>query len=200
MSATNVVDDAEVPGTITSMTTTTGLSAVDSAAGLLSLTPTGRELLGMLRRLGFWVGDGSTVEAPHYCRPFPVKISDLSSEQLADLSSYWTSELSRVIALIGALSREMNEQELLLRRERARATNRVLAAAEAAEERTPTKTRIDACVALDNEVIEIEDRMAFIDGIVVALKATKEGVESYCKTASREITRRGDLLKAHVGR
>lgn len=190
-----VIDTADHAPQVTSG----DLTAVNSAAQLLQVTGDGRELVSLLRRLGFWLGDQSPdVRAPEHCRPFPVEISNLTSDQIADVHSYWTSEQARVCALIGALQRQRHILVIELKRAKASAAATVLRQARDNGEKAPSSTALAAFVDTSETVITAEDKLAHVDGLIAALNAVKEAVEGFCRVASREIARRGDLLRSGV--
>lgn len=155
----------------------------------------GAELLRMLRTLGFWVGGGQVGEPS---RGFTQRVSDLSSGALGDENSYWQSELSRVIAISGALNAQMKMAKLSLQRSRATAAAAILQQVSDDGEKPPTKTLLDLKVSQRPEVQQNENNLVILEAAIAALDGARESIEGYTRMLSREITRRGDLARARM--
>lgn len=171
------------------------LGGVTSANELLRRVG-GEQILVLLQRLGFWVGS----EQPEKKKSFPLDISKLDSNQLGDEASYWQSELSRITAILGALE----SRKLFAENEVKRAKNAGLARLSRGyrekNQKQPAATVVAAEVASLPEVMAAEETLLAIAMVTTSLEAAKEGIEGYCRTTSREISRRGDLLRSGVER
>lgn len=157
------------------------------------------QVLALLQRLGFWVGgDNPTSGATR--RPFPRDLSRLDSNKLGDEASYWQSELSRVIGVTGALQARRIETDFQLKRARNLATAALLRGYREREERAPTQSALAAEVAERPEVQDAEEALLTIEVVLTALGAVKEAYEGYCRVLSREVSRRGDLIRGGIER
>lgn len=158
------------------------------------------QVLVLLQRLGFWVaGDGANPITTNH-RKFPHDLSKLDSGRLGDECSYWQSELSRVVAIIGALQSQKVVASFEVKRARDTAMARLLRAAREANEKAPTQAALAAEVATQAEVQSREEGLLGLEVTITALSAVKEALEGYCRVLSREISRRGDLLRSGVER
>lgn len=158
------------------------------------------QVLVLLQRLGFWVaGDGAN-PLGGVRREFPHDLSKLDSGRLGDESSYWQSELSRVIAIMGALQSQKVVADFELKRARNTATARLLRQYREQDEKAPSQAALAAEVATQPEVQTKEEGLLGLDVAITALSAVKDAFEGYARVISREISRRGDLLRSGVER
>jgi hypothetical protein len=169
----------------------------------------GDELLSLLSSLGFWVGGGGNPTEP--ARTFQQSVADMAPDTLGNESSYWQSELSRVVAVVGALAAQSKLSKLDLSRAKSAAVVAVYdaasqnqgsgddASAPPARAKALTKAQVDAMVAQRPEVQARENNLVIIEAAVVALDAAREAIEGYLRMLSREITRRGDLIRGRFG-
>jgi hypothetical protein len=191
-----VMSDEELHAFPTQLGSVGALRKVEDAESLLRAAGAG-EILGVLQRLGFWVGGGRNPASP--VRQFSPDISRLESGRLGDETGYWQSELSRVTAILGALDGQ--ERLLKSRTKRARdvAAATILRSAKDAEEKAPTSAQLSVQVSERPEVVELEEQVALLEAVAVTLAAARDAIEGYCRVLSRELTRRGDLLRAGMG-
>jgi hypothetical protein len=170
------------------------LSGIRSATELMRRVG-GDDILALLSRLGFWVGGDNPLDGTR--RRFPTDVSKLSSDKLGDENAYWQSELSRVIAIQGALHSQRMVSQLELKRVRNSAAARLLADAKAKGERPPTRDQLSIAIDERPEVREPEEKVLILDVVMSSLGAVKEAYEGYCRVLSREVTRRGDMARIH---
>jgi hypothetical protein len=170
------------------------LSGIRSASELMRRVG-GEDILALLSRLGFWVGGDNPLDGER--RRFPTDVSKLSSDRLGDENAYWQSELSRVIAIHGALQSQRMVAGLDLKRVRTSAAARLLADAKTAGERPPTRDQLNIAIDERPEVRAPEDKLLILDVVMASLGAVKEAYEGYCRVLSREVTRRGDIARIH---
>lgn len=157
----------------------------------------GGEVLAMLRRLGFWTGEGQ-VERKR--EQFPRKFStirDLGSETLGDYLAYWSSEQGRALEVLGALDGERYRLQLAIDRARAEAGLEIIKKAKDDGERV-TKQEIDIRIENHEKVREAVDRLAPVQQLYLAVSSFKNAAEVRAAAISREITRRGDLARGRV--
>lgn len=154
------------------------------------------DVLGLLKRLGFWVGSGRRGDQPE--QAFNPKLADLTPRELGNDSGYWQSELSRVIAVLGALSGAERRVKHQIKRARDREAARLLREAAEKEEKAPTKAVLDVMVSEHITVIQLEQQLGVLESVSISLNAAREAIEGYCRVLSRELTRRGDMLRASL--
>lgn len=156
------------------------------------------QVLVLLQRLGFWVGGDRPVNEQR--REFPRDLSKLDSDALGDHCSYWQSELSRVVAVIGALQARQLIAQFDVKRARNTATARLMREYRDRDEKLPSQSALAAEVAGCADVQSPEESLLTVEVAITALGAVKDALEGYTRVLSREISRRGDLLRAGVMR
>lgn len=156
----------------------------------------GSDVLQLLRRAGFWSESANPLR-PDERRAFPTQLHALSSDELGDQNAYWQSELSRVTEALGVLDAERYRRQIEVRRARSHSAEQILNNLPEGEKR-PTKAELDVRVDLQPEVVEAENDLASVEITYRALQAIRESYEGVCRVLSREITRRGDELRAGV--
>lgn len=174
------------------------LSGITSANELLRRLGA-EQVLVLLQRLGFWVAGENPLTSQNR-KVFPSDLSKLNSAQLGDQCSYWQSELSRLIAIIGAIQSQKVVSEFELKRARNTALASLLKQYRAGDEKPPSQTGLAAEVSTRPEVQTAEEALLGLDVSITALGAIKEALEGYARVLSREISRRGDLLRSGVER
>ncbi len=170
------------------------LSGVQNANELLRRVGA-EDVLMLLSKLGFWVG--GTQRGPE--KAFPTDLSRMESSSLGDEAAYWQSELSRAVALAGALRGHKQTLDTKLKRVRSAATLAIVDGVPAGE-KAPVSTVLAARVADRPEVREAEDALDALGSALVALDSVIVAYEGYARVISREISRRGDLLRARIER
>lgn len=155
------------------------------------------DVLSLLRKLGFWVGDGRRGDRPE--RAFRHDLAELTPTELGNESGYWQSELSRVIAVLGALSGAERRLKHKIKRARDQEAVRLLREAADKGEKAPTKAVLDIKVSEHTSVVQLENQLGVLESVSIALSAAREAIEGYCRVLSRELTRRGDMLRAGIG-
>lgn len=156
------------------------------------------QILVLLQRLGFWVAGDNPVSQQR--RPFPRDLSKLDSSSLGDECAFWQSELSRVVTIMGALESRRMVADHEVKRARNTAASRILRQLKDAGEKAPSQSVLATEVAALPDVQSAEDDKLGLDVALTALSAVKEAIEGYTRVLSREISRRGDLLRAGVER
>ena len=172
------------------------LDSITDSEELLRAAGAG-DVLGLLQRLGFWVGGGRRGDQP--TKTFNSQLADLTPGQLGNESGYWQSELSRVTAVLGALAGAERKVKRQIKAARDREAARLLRDAAEQNEKVPTKAVLDVKVAEHVKVIELENQLGVLESVSITLAAAREAIEGYCRSLSREFTRRGDMLRAGIG-
>lgn len=141
----------------------------------------------LLKRIGFkgaWPGQR---EVPR----IPARISELDSDMLGDLHATFHSELHRLYENLGLLRAAhrwlVRKSELV----QAEASQKV----RAGHSGRLTNEQTRNLVLLDPEVRDLELAIADLAAALELFDSLREGYESTCRMLSREITRRGDLLR-----
>jgi hypothetical protein len=177
--------------------TNLNLGGVTSANDLLKKVGA-EQVLVLLQRLGFWVaGNNPITSTPH---AFPKDLSKLDSDHLGDECSYWQSELSRVIAIIGALESQKLVASFELKRAQNAITARLLRANQEDGKKPITAVALNSAIATAPEVQSPEEALLVIEVSLTALESVKTALEGYTRVLSREISRRGDLLRGGITR
>lgn len=155
------------------------------------------EVLNLLQRLGFWIGGGSNPTQP--ARQFNTDLANLSPVALGNEAGYWQSELSRVTSIAGALRGQQRRMTYRVKRRRDLLTADLIQEHHRENKKVPAQNQLAAIVSARNEILELEEASAMLDAVIIAFDAAKEAIDGYCRVLSRELTRRGDLLKAGIG-
>lgn len=172
------------------------LSQIASAEDLLCAAGAD-DVLRLLQRLGFWVGGGVRPDRPPV--RFNPRLAELSPTELGNTAGFWQSELSRVTAVIGALEAAQRRVRHEIRVVRAKEMARLVREASDRGDRPPARTVLEVLAAEHPQVGALEHQQGVLESVSVALSAAKDAIEGYCRVLSRELTRRGDLLRAGVG-
>ena len=172
----------------------TSFAEVRSVAQVLERTPQGRDVAELLKRLGLWT-EAQHVQK-HERKAFPTQLSVLTSAQLSDEQSYWTSEMGRITELLGIIAGQKLLLENRSKKERSAARARVRRRAEEGTKLTAGQITDES--EEDPAVQELDEKLAFVLTLMAYLGAVKEATVQYLNTLSREITRRGDELKARI--
>lgn len=158
----------------------------------------GESIIILLRRLGFWVGADNKVGS---VVSFPRKFSNLTEtgdNSIGDLLAYWTSEYGRVSEMLGALSSERIRLKTALSQARSYATRKIHQQAKAAEEKAPGVRLLEALIAEDDAVQDVTARLSLIEQTIGSLNEIRNAIGAYREAVSREITRRGDLIRGRI--
>lgn len=157
----------------------------------------------LLRNLGLWNSGYHT--KPEGSKVFDPNVANLDSQSLANEFGYWTSEYQRVSELFGFLRGQKGKQETELKRRWAVARNSVRerSRANAAEH---GKAAIKYTAAEVNDLALVEDTtlkqaiddLDSLNLLYYSIEEAKESIENIRATLSREITRRGDLVRSGV--
>lgn len=184
------------------MSTTANQRSARTTNELIKQLPTeAAPYADMLRRLGLWTtrSHASIDER----RPFLRNLAEAGPDQLADEHAYWTSEAGRITELHGFLvaQKVKSDLELKLAAAKARTTIRRQNQNRTGPDGKPVKmtaAEVNDQAEGQQVLIDAREASAIIETTLASLAATKEATLLYLNTLSREITRRGDLLKARV--
>ena len=157
------------------------------------------QFANMLKRLGLWTSrahDGIDER-----RQFVSNLAAISPDQLAEEQSYWSSEAGRITELHGFLQAQSMQTGLKVKQAQATARTAVRQRNAGKTDAAGTPIKLTAGEITDlaeTETVlkEAREQAVFVESALVAVAATKEATFLYLNTLSREITRRGDLMKA----
>lgn len=156
----------------------------------------GQDLLDWLKGLGFWVDETKrSAKAP------PQEFSsmrDAAGSQLSDLLAYWSSEYARSSSILGALQGEQVRLKVSLERAQAEALLEVVNEYHNEGKKIPSQRILDAHVQSSLRYQEARNRTAVIEQALKAVAGVKEAAAGIRDGVSREITRRGDLLRGRI--
>jgi len=171
------------------------LTGVKSLNQVLSRVKNGVASVELANRLGLWTEPAHTRKNS---RPeFPVKLSDLTPQQLSDLYSAWTGEFGRIVELCGTI----NGQEALLRIQlkSAQASARARIRRNLQEgERAPSQGALNDQVDEDPAVVDLIEQSGLLLVVGAHATAAKEATAQYLATISREISFRDAQMKARI--
>lgn len=154
-----------------------------------------------LKKLGLWTAIAHN--AIDERRPFSRNIAALDPDTLADEQAYWASEAGRITELHGFLTAQKVKSDLELKVATAKARSQV-------RQQNANKTdangkaiklttgEVNDLAEAQQVLIDARQSAVLVESTVAAVAATKEATLLYLNTLSREITRRGDLLKARM--
>ncbi|RJL21219.1 hypothetical protein [Bailinhaonella thermotolerans] len=180
------------------------LSAIRTTRDMVEHAGAGDEA-AMMKYLGLWTAQAHS--RPAQRRPFAADMASLAGSALADEQAWWTSELGRVLELIGVLEARKVQCELTLKRAKAsaraaiRRTHQAAAQERAKEDGTPVKVAKLTVGELNDwadetqPVREAEESKAEVEAMLAMLAGVQRATEMYLSTLSREITRRGQELQ-----
>lgn len=167
-------------------------AGISTPEELINRSTEGKHLIVFLTRLGFWNG----AVAPAQLRSFPVDFSIMRPEEIARASSYWQSELSRLLSIMGAVEGEHYRLQHRAKRARAKSIRSQLLVAAASEaKKVPTQVALNAVADENPEVMDSDDKVVLFKTALLTLGHLKEAYEGNVRALSRDITRRGDELK-----
>lgn len=163
------------------------LDDIRSAYQVLQRTPSGEAVADLAERIGL------LTEGVHRSsvsrRKFHANISRLSPPQLSDEQSYWASEYSRIVELIGVLQGQ--EKYLALKSKSARAAARARIRRNTTDDGDLVKMTASALTDAAEEdpaVVEVDDRVAIVAILLSSAMAAKDATAMYLQTLSREVT------------
>lgn len=154
-----------------------------------------------LKKLGLW--SSRVHDSVDERRPFQRNIASVAPDTLADEQAYWTSEAGRISELHGFLMGQKVKSDLELRVATAKARSQV-------RQQNATKTdangkaiklttgEVNDLAEAQQVLIDAREATVLVESTLAAVAATKEATLLYLNTISREITRRGDLLRARM--
>ncbi len=167
------------------------LSDITNMEQLMARTPSGRDVMRMLDRLGL-----SIPYEPVERRPFTRNIADLHHRQLSDLQSYWGAEHGRIVQVIGLLQGQ--DRMLSATAKSARVTERNRLRRDAEAQTPPVKKTAGQLADEAEEAIAVRDAdeaCAMVDVMLAAAQALKESIATYLTVISREISFRSTQLE-----
>lgn len=172
------------------------LDGIGTLSGALDRMEQGKAAYELSRRLGLFTPAHASAEAR---KPFldGRRFSELSPDELSDEHSYWRSEAGRLTEILGLLNGQRSLEKLKVKAARARARSRVRARLRE-EERKASVSEVNDEAEEDTEVIGAEESFAYLEMLYAHAGAAKEATIGYLDGISREITSRGDQLKARV--
>lgn len=159
------------------------------------------EFAATLKKLGLW----STQAHDHIdTRPaFKKNLAELSSDQIATEHAYWSSEAGRISELHGFLTAQKVRTDLNLKVAQAQSRNRVrnnktyTTNAEGKEKKL-TQGEVNDLAEADSAMQDARKESMVVETTLASVSAAKEATLMYLSTISREITRRGDMLKSRL--
>lgn len=157
----------------------------------------GTELISWLRSLGFWADETAGRRAAKVPQKYST-LNDMAGHQLGDALAEWSSEYARATEILGVLQAERIRLKLALDRTGAEAALRILKEKKEEGEKIPTQRILDTLVSMDKRYQEEEDRLALIDQAIKAVSGVKEAAQGIRDGISREITRRGDMMRGRL--
>ena len=156
-----------------------------------------------LQRLGFWTKDYQAV--PKTSRtPFPENISSLGPNDLSDLNARLGAEGGRLDEVEGYLKGRLLFYADVLELEQVKARNSVRRkeAEDAKKEERAVKKFTAAEIKDLTEVLpsvrEAKLRKITVESLLASVSAAKASNTQYLAVVSREITARGDMLRARM--
>lgn len=155
----------------------------------------------MLRKLGLWTSVAhNTVDER---RPFQKNLASIGPDSLADEHAYWTSEAGRVSELHGFLMAQKVRTDLEVRiatsKARAQVRQNHVGKVDASGKAVKlTTTEVNDLAEAQQVLADARENAVLVESTLAAVAATKEATLLYLNTLSREITRRGDLMKARL--
>lgn len=175
------------------------LNSIGSLSGALDRLENGKSAYELARRLGLVTPNFTHLEDGR--RPFLSgrRFSELTPDQLSDEHAYWRSEMGRLTELVGLLHGQ--KQLMKVEMKKVLATSRSRVRRELAEqegERRIPRTEVNDLAAESPEVLETEEKFGYLEMLIAQAEASKEATLSYLEGISREITSRGDQLKARI--
>lgn len=170
------------------------LGRINTLTQALERIPQGRDAYELSRRLG--------LVTPEYAHPeerdrFPAKFSELSPDQLSDLNAYWLSESGRLTELVGSLAGHLKLLGLQEKAARAAARSRARANVEEGA-RKPTQSELNDLAEEDESVIDLIEKLAYIELLHAQVKATLDATRKYLDGIDKEIILRTSQMKARL--
>lgn len=193
------------------------LKTLRDLPAVLGRTAEGRDMLELAERLGLWSTDlHKTRERPVFPSEFPE-----TPKELSDLWAQWTQEANRITQLVGLLHGQEKYMTLKAKASRASARSRIRAEVVKAAEKitrevdgtqgmsaTARKTAIDrvkkTATQINDEaeeateVREADEGLLFVQMLIASANAAKEVVLMNINSISREISYRGDQMRARI--
>lgn len=174
------------------------LTSMQSMSQVLARTRNGRQVVQLLRSLGFWSSDERTTVAVSP-QKFPTKVSDIKeAEDLADASLYWNSELGRLQELMGVIDGEIKEAELLCKKVRNQVGAELLDKAAEDGGKSPKAAELKIMIEANERVVEADEYLMFLKKLTAAFNGLKSSMEKKCEALKNEQIRRASELKASV--
>ncbi|MCP4792027.1 MAG: hypothetical protein GY882_01625 [Actinomycetia bacterium] len=175
------------------MEQTLNLDDLSNTEQVLERTPSGAEVQRLAVRLGLIDGTATKVAR----RPFRHNLSQLAPAALSDEQGWWSSEFGRIMELHGLL---VGQQKLLsLEAKKARASVRSRLRKRAAEDEARiTQGELNDLAEDDPSVREVDERGAMVELLLAATSTSKEVIERYLNTLSREIAFRQAQMDARI--
>lgn len=155
----------------------------------------------MLKKLGLW--SERSHNAIDERRSFIRNLAEIGPDQLADEHAYWTSEAGRISELHGFLVAQKVRTDFDTKIAQAQARTQVRKNNASKTDAAGKPVKMTAAEINDEaEMLQVlrdaRERAILVESTLASMAATKEATLLYLNTISREITRRGDLLKARV--
>ena len=159
------------------------MPAARTATDLLSATSHGVELRRTLKNLGFWVQDGDIAPTRK-----PLQASPDNPKGLCNEMAYWESEFGRITDLLSALEAQVPLNKDALKRARHTALTTVRDEHAEREEKLPAKYIVEALVAAQAEVVELETEEANLSSLLILLKRQQDKIGSHVASISRQMS------------
>ena len=174
-----------------------------STAELLANLPNGTAVAQAMRALGLWTGDSHS--KPGSRKPFRRDLATMHGPELADEQAYWVSELGRISELLGLLRGQKVQANLSLKvaLAKARCAIREQHAAIVVPEGQKPPAKLTAAEINDRaeenpDVMDERQALTTVEVFMASAEAANEATLMYLQTLRREITRRGDEMRARM--
>lgn len=174
-----------------------------STSELLSNLPNGTAVSQAMRALGLWTTDSHA--KPGSRRRFRSDLATMHGAELANEQAYWASELGRISELLGLLRGQKIQANLGLKLAlaKARCAIREEHAAIVVPEGKKAPAKITVGELNDRaeenpDVMDERQALTTVEMYLASAEAAHEATLLYLQTLSREITRRGDEMKARM--
>lgn len=168
---------------------------------LLKQLPNGTAVANAMRALGLWTTTAHSEVKGR--RPFRRDLAEMDGNTLANEQAYWASELGRIAELRGLLRGQKVQANLALKVALAKARSSIREQHAESQKDVAKPTKLTAAEINDRaeENADVQDERQALTAVEVfqaSIDASHEVTLMYLQTLSREITRRGDVMKARI--
>jgi hypothetical protein len=177
------------------------ISKVRSLSQVLARTPNGLSAIELARRLGLWTYVSH--QNDNVRQPFIANLETATDEEITAQAGYWTSEFGRILELQGVFLGQREQLRIQLKVALAESRSRARKAHSQESTKSPrpkplTATELNDMAEEDAEVISLQEKLGLMELLLAQTGAAKEATTQYLATLSREISFRGDHMKARL--